>query len=658
MFLTSFVNSNRISGVEIFIPNQEKYCSFAESVDTLSDPTMQNVSAILGRKPRLVCVVTVAMSTKFFEGQLPYLAEHGFDVTMVSSPGSELTSMKNTGLETWAIPMEREISPLRDMRSLWALWRLFRRLRPDIVNVGTPKAGLLGTLAAKIAGVPCVIYTLRGLRLETTSGWKRWLLLLTERISCKLADSVRCVSHSLQRNVTDLGIARPRKTCVVGNGTSNGIDIPRFTSLSKYSTKAESLRSALGIPAEARVVGFVGRFTRDKGVEELYRAFICLKADNPDLRLLMVGDYESGDPVPNDLRSSIDSDPNVIQTGFVSDVAPYYSMMDVLVFPSRREGFPGVPLEAQVAEVPVVASNATGAIDSVINGVTGFVVPVGDVDQLQSAIGRLLDDPDLRKRMGRAGSDWVTQNFRREIVWEAMLADYSKLLREFVATKQRGWRKFVKYTFDRITASILLILSFPVWASAALLIRYRLGAPALFKQLRPGIHGKTFTLYKFRTMNDTCDSNGELLPDEQRLTRLGRMLRALSIDEIPQLWNVWKGDMSLVGPRPLLTQYLDRYTPEQARRHEVLPGITGWAQVNGRNTIAWSKKFEYDVWYVDHWSLWLDIKILFLTIGKVLLRHGISNTNHVTMPEFMGNSHSMSGTEFISASSELQKERK
>lgn len=600
-----------------------------------SDPNVQNVPTILGRKPRLVCVVTISMSTKFFEGQLAYLAERGFDVTMVSSPGHELESMARDGVATWAIPMEREISPLRDLHSLWTLWRTFRKLRPDIVNAGTPKAGLLGAFAARMAGVPCVIYTLHGLRLETTSGWKRRLLMVTECTACKLADCVRCVSRSLQKRVAELGIARTGKTRVVGQGTVNGVDIAKFRPNEGSRRTAEELRSTLGIPTGAQVLGFVGRFTRDKGVGELYRAFTCLKADHPDLRLLMVGDFESGDPVPADLHWLIDSDPSIIQTGFVNDVAPYYSMMDVLAFPSHREGFPGVPLEAQAAEVPVVVSNATGAIDSVVDGVTGFVVPVGDIDQLQRAIRKLLDGPDLRKRMGGAGRNWVQNNFRREIVWEALLTDYSMLLREFAAAKHLGWRKFVKSAFDRTIAFIVLILSFPVWAFATLFIRYRLGTPVLFKQIRPGIHGKAFTLYKFRTMKDARDANRELLPDEQRLTRLGRILRAFSIDELPQLWNVVKGDMSLVGPRPLLTQYLDRYTPEQARRHEVLPGITGWAQVNGRNAIEWSKKFEYDVWYVDHWSLWLDLKILFLTVGKVFRRRDISSADHATMPEFL-----------------------
>lgn len=163
-----------------------------------------------------------------------------------------------------------------------------------------------------------------------------------------------------------------------------------------------------------------------------------------------------------------------------------------------------------------------------------------------------------------------------------------------------------------------------------------LGWPVIFSQERPGLHGRLFRLYKFRSMRDLRDANGKLLPDEQRLTRFGRFLRSSSLDELPEFFNVLKGDMSLVGPRPLLVQYLERYTPEQARRHEVRPGITGWAQVNGRNALSWEEKFKLDVWYVDHRTFWLDIKILFMTLAKVFKREGISAEGSATAPEFMG----------------------
>ncbi|MFA4943148.1 MAG: sugar transferase [Lentisphaeria bacterium] len=186
----------------------------------------------------------------------------------------------------------------------------------------------------------------------------------------------------------------------------------------------------------------------------------------------------------------------------------------------------------------------------------------------------------------------------------------------------------------------LLLLAAPLWLPllglVALLVRRRLGAPILFRHQRPGLHGQPFTLLKFRTMLDARDASGQPLPDEKRLTPFGKKLRATSLDELPELFNVLKGDMSLVGPRPLLMRYLDRYTPEQARRHEVRPGITGWAQVNGRNAITWEEKFRLDVWYVGHRSCWLDLKILGLTLWNVLARKGISAIGHDTMPEFLG----------------------
>lgn len=201
-----------------------------------------------------------------------------------------------------------------------------------------------------------------------------------------------------------------------------------------------------------------------------------------------------------------------------------------------------------------------------------------------------------------------------------------------------------KRAFDLIvTVPLLLVLS-PALALLALAVRLVMGSPVIFRQQRSGLRGKPFTIDKFRTMTDARDAQGNLLPNEQRLTRFGRFLRSTSLDELPELFNVLKGEMSLVGPRPLHTRYLDRYTPEQARRHEVRPGITGWAQVNGRNALTWEQKFEHDVWYVDNRSLGLDVKILWLTALSVLRREGVNAEGHVTMPEFRG-SHQEKGAE-------------
>lgn len=194
----------------------------------------------------------------------------------------------------------------------------------------------------------------------------------------------------------------------------------------------------------------------------------------------------------------------------------------------------------------------------------------------------------------------------------------------------------MKRLLDLLASAIgLLLLAVPL-ALLAWQVRRKLGSPVLFTQVRPGLHGKPFRMVKFRTMTDARDASGALLPDAQRLTPFGRFLRASSLDELPELWNVLRGEMSLVGPRPLLMQYLPLYSPEQARRHEVRPGITGWAQVNGRNAISWADKFALDVWYVDHRSLWLDVRILWLTVRKVLVRDGISAAGEATMPAFTG----------------------
>lgn len=195
-----------------------------------------------------------------------------------------------------------------------------------------------------------------------------------------------------------------------------------------------------------------------------------------------------------------------------------------------------------------------------------------------------------------------------------------------------------KRLFDTTLAAVALMLLAVPLCVLAMVVRQKLGAPVLFRQMRPGLHGRPFEMLKFRTMTDARDEQGVPLPDAMRLTPLGRWLRATSLDELPELWNVLKGDMSLVGPRPLLMEYLPLYSAEQVRRHEARPGITGWAQVNGRNAVSWEDKFRMDVWYVDHRSIWLDIKILWLTVRKVLAREGISAANEATMSKFTGGS--------------------
>lgn len=202
--------------------------------------------------------------------------------------------------------------------------------------------------------------------------------------------------------------------------------------------------------------------------------------------------------------------------------------------------------------------------------------------------------------------------------------------------RQSGLSLFIKKALDRTVALATLVVTAPVIGAATVAVRASMGSPVFFTQQRPGLNGRPFRIVKMRTMTDARDAQGRLLPDDQRLTKLGRFLRASSIDELPQLFNVLRGDLSLVGPRPLLMQYLPLYSPEQARRHDVLPGITGWAQIHGRNALSWEEKFALDVWYVDHWSPLLDLKILAKTALSVIRREGISSEGHATMPNFQG----------------------
>lgn len=591
---------------------------------------------------RIVYGVTSDMSLPFYRGHASTLIRAGFEVIFLASPGAEMERFAAAeSVQVVPVPIAREIAIWADIRSLWTLTMVLRRLRPTITNFGTPKAGLLGNIAAKITSIPCRVYTLHGLRFETAQGWKQRVLMMTERIACKSAHRVVCVSPSLRQRAIDFGLVTPDKAAVLANGTCNGVDVDRFLPTAENLRRAEELRRGLNLPKDVPVIGFVGRFTRDKGIPELVKAYQKLRSKYPELRLLLVGDFEEGDPVPEVVQTEITHDAQIVRPGFVADTSPYYHLMDVLVLPTYREGFPSAPLEAQAAGKAVATTNATGAIDSVVDGVTGILVPVGDADGLAAALDKLLIDPELCARMGRDGRERIERDFRPEKVWQAQVQMYRNLIEEKVGDKKSFPRRslpepWLKRAFDLLVASCALAILSPLLAMIALRIRLKLGSPILFRQRRTGLHAKLFTCLKFRTMTEARDDGGQLPPDADRLTPLGRFLRSTSLDELPELVNVIRGEMSLVGPRPLLPQYLDRYSQEQMRRHDVKPGITGWAQVNGRNALDWNRKFELDLWYVDHRSFWLDLHVLARTVLHVVHRKGISQAGHATMPEFVG----------------------
>jgi lipopolysaccharide/colanic/teichoic acid biosynthesis glycosyltransferase len=593
------------------------------------------------RRVGLLHITTVPMSLGFLRGQVEFMEQRGYRFHALCSPGADLDEFGRLhGVPVFGVEMPRSITPLRDLGAVRRIVDVIRRIRPRIVHAHTPKGGLLGMIAAAATGVPVRIYHMRGLPMMGATGTKRHLLRWTEKLSCSLAHRVLCVSHSLREVALAEGLCAPDKITVLAGGSGQGVDADgRFNPEWVGEPAGVGARARLGIPADARVIGFVGRIVRDKGIVELAEAWRVLRGEFPDAHLLLVGPIELQDPVPAEIVAFLRDDPRVHLMGMDWDTPPLLAAMDVLALPTYREGFPNVPLEAAAMELPVVATRIPGCVDAVADGVTGTLVPPRDSASLAAALRSYLADPELRDRHGRAGRARVLGEFRREIIWEAIHSEYEELLqRRHSGGKAAERGSFTaKRLFDVVVSAAGLVLLSPLLAMVAAAVRLRLGSPVLFRQVRPGLHGKPFAILKFRTMRHALDAEGRPLPDAERLTRLGRLLRSTSLDELPELWNVLRGEMSLVGPRPLLMQYLPLYTPEQARRHEVLPGVTGWAQVNGRNELTWEEKFRLDVWYVDNRSLAIDLKILLLTLKKVFDREGISQSGHATVEYFRGN---------------------
>jgi glycosyltransferase involved in cell wall biosynthesis len=382
------------------------------------------------KMPRLVYATTHPIALRYLlTGQLAYFQQHGYEVFAVASPGEDLEVVaQREGVRVVPLPMAREISPLHDLRSLYSFVRLLRKLRPDVVVAGTAKAGLLGMLAAWVTRVPARVYILHGLRLETTQGFKRRILSWAERITSACSQRVICISHSLAEVYRQLGLTSPDKQRVLGRGSSNGIRAERFLSTPERQKQAAEIREKWKIPADAPVVGFVGRLVRDKGVVDVIDAFDILLEQFPNARLLMLGEFESGDPIPQEYVRRIQSDPRIIYPGFVDEPAPYYAAIDVLAFPTYREGFGNVVIEAGAAGKPSVVYAATGAIDTVRDGITGKAVQLGDRQALAAAIADYFHDPALRAQHGASAVDFAVNEFRPEQIWAELELEIRQLL--------------------------------------------------------------------------------------------------------------------------------------------------------------------------------------------------------------------------------------
>lgn len=378
-------------------------------------------------RPKVVFMATSAQSLMFHRAHIVRMRQHGWDVSVFSAAGPNLDALEAMGFATEAIPMDREISPLRDTRAFFHLLQLFRRLKPQMVITATPKAALLGVITARIAGVPRIVFSFFGLRSETLHGLAGSVVRSLERITSRLAHVTIPCSLSLHRTAIELGVLDPDASVVLGSGGPSGIDVSDFVSVPGRRKRAAELRHANGLRPDDVVIGFIGRIVRDKGIVELAEAFRQLSLKRSGLKLVLIGDPDSTDPVPATTLQLLAEHPHIVQLPYTNEVQPWYSGFDVFVMPTYREGLGTVFLEAQAAGVPVVATRATGAIDAVIEGTTAVVVEVRDAESLRRGIEQVLDDPESAARRVEAGKEFVRREFDEPVVTSRYVDFYLKV---------------------------------------------------------------------------------------------------------------------------------------------------------------------------------------------------------------------------------------
>lgn len=367
-------------------------------------------------------------------GQLAFMRDRGFEIFVMSAPGEALERVvQRDNVKALALPLVRRFDPFADFRSLFLLMKEFRRIKPSIVQASTGKAGPLGMLAALLAGVPVRIYLVRGVLMSRGTGLFRFVLQMVEWVACRCAHRVLAVSDSVAHMLTNEVLCPPEKLKVLGKGSSNGVDATGLFNPAHVDARARCrLKKELGIQEEELVIGFVGRIVRHKGIEELAVAWQGVRSKLERVKLLMIGPLEPEDPLPPGLLEALQKDKRVVILDQVAheDMPLYYSLIDVIAFPTYSEGLPNVPLEAAAMEVPTVGTRVTGCVDAIQDGVTGLLVPVRNATALEEALLAYLRDPTLRRRHGRAARERVLRDFSPTALWQALYQEYVALLSE------------------------------------------------------------------------------------------------------------------------------------------------------------------------------------------------------------------------------------
>ncbi|QCK15901.1 glycosyltransferase family 4 protein [Mangrovivirga cuniculi] len=394
----------------------------------------------MNRKPRILRVTTVALSLKtLLKGQMKFMGENGFEVLMTSAPDDDIDSLEEyENTRHISIPMTREITPLQDLRALREMVSLIRSYKPDIIHTHTPKAGLIGMLASKISGVPVRLHTVAGMPLMEKKGILKKVLVAVEKITYKTATRVYPNSNTLAKYIIDNKFTNSNKISVIGNGSSNGIDTEHFSPSTEINTEARILKSKHELDGNL-VLGFVGRIVGDKGINELVAAFEAIHRENPRTKLLLVGPFEPElDPLKTETENLIKNHPSIITTGFQKDIRPYLELMDIFVFPSYREGFPNVVMQAGCFNLPCIVSDINGCNEIIEDGINGIIVPPKNTEQLKKAIFKLINDPDLRDQMTSKIRESIVSRYDQKVVWEKILDEYHENLKSINLTYKTG----------------------------------------------------------------------------------------------------------------------------------------------------------------------------------------------------------------------------
>ncbi|PWW07540.1 lipopolysaccharide/colanic/teichoic acid biosynthesis glycosyltransferase [Paenibacillus cellulosilyticus] len=585
---------------------------------------------------RIAHICTSGISHHIMGDKLRLLQQEGWDVTFITSAEGTSPSVRAAYPFRWEhIAMERSIKPLADLASIIAMYRLFRKERFDVVHTHTAKAGLIGRVAAKLARVPVVMHTSHGLPFyEGQSKPAYWLYRTLEKVAALFCDALASQNGADAEALRKLAPWRPVYT------EGNGVDLDRLDDAAARvdEERLAHLQEAYGLAAEKPLLFVAARFEPVKDHGLLLDALKLVKREG---KLNWTTVLAGQGPLEGQVRERLQADgltEDVVIVGQQPSIVPWLAMADAVALTSEKEGIPRSIMEAMALGKPVVATNVPGTKELVVHGETGLLAEYRNADKLAEALAEVMLSESKRSQFGAAGRARIASAFTESIVVQRLLRMYRETARR--TQRARGLRNRLraaaKRAFDLAVSVPAFVALLPVYGIVALLVRLKLGSPVLFRQKRPGRHGMPFMMHKFRTMTDATDASGQPLPDEVRLTAFGRLLRKLSLDELPQLLNVIRGEMSLVGPRPLLMEYLALYTEEQGRRHDVRPGITGWAQVNGRNELSWDEKFKLDVDYVDRQSFGLDLRILAMTAAKVWKREGIAQPGKATMSRFTG----------------------